>query len=175
MLRGLCESLKLTPEEPERLKDPVLTFIKSCCIFHFAGHGISDSTEASQGCLFLEDWTKDILTVADFRDLRLQSADTPGQNVSGKLLDESINLVSACHLAGFSHVIGTLWTVSDKYCVDVARRVYRTLQDEGITDEAVSRGLHLALRELRGKFFRTARTRLGQQHFSWVPYVHFGG
>lgn len=98
-----------------------------------------------------------------FRDLRLASGESPppflaylsacrtGTNAARKLVDESINLVNACHLAGFTHVIGTLWKVSDQVCVDIAKRVYERLGDEGLTDEAVSRGLHFAIRELRDK------------------------
>lgn len=42
MLRGLCPSFGLTPIEPERPRNCVLSSIKTCRVFHFAGHGISD-------------------------------------------------------------------------------------------------------------------------------------
>jgi hypothetical protein len=35
--------------------------------------------------------------------------------------------MSACQLAGFRHVIGSLWEVSDKHCVDVAKDVYNAM------------------------------------------------
>jgi hypothetical protein len=66
-----------------------------------------------------------------------------------RLVDEGIHLASACQLAGFRHVVRTLYEVSDKYCVDVAKFFYETLQDEGMTVVAVCRGLHRATRALR--------------------------
>jgi CHAT domain-containing protein len=40
------------------------------------------------------------------------------QNKDNKSIDESIYLTSAFQLAGFRHVIGTLWHVDDEICVD---------------------------------------------------------
>lgn len=68
------------------------------------------------------------------------------------LVDESIHLISAYQLAGFRHVIGTLWEVNDGLCVDMARITYRDMKDGGMTDESVSRGLHKATRELRDRW-----------------------
>ena len=65
------------------------------------------------------------------------------------LADEAIHLASALQLAGFRHMVRTPWEVSDQHSVDVARILYETLRDEGMTDEAVCRGLHFALRALR--------------------------
>jgi hypothetical protein len=66
-----------------------------------------------------------------------------------RLVDEGIHLVSAYQLAGFRHVVGTLWEVSDKYCVDAAKFFYETLRGESMTVVAVCRGLHRATRALR--------------------------
>jgi CHAT domain-containing protein len=132
--------------------------LRTCKLFHFAGHGRSNPLEPSQSCLLLEDWKDNPLTVGDLRDHRLQenfpflgylSACSTGANEVDRLIDEGIHLVSACQLAGFRHVVGTLWEVSDRYCVDVAKIFYETLRDEGMTDVAVCRGLHLAIRTLR--------------------------
>ncbi|RFU33132.1 hypothetical protein B7463_g3153, partial [Scytalidium lignicola] len=74
---------------------------------------------------------------------------TPQSKVEDRLIDEGIHLVSACQLAGFRPVVGTLWEVSDKHCVDVAKVLYETIRDEGMTDEALYQGLHRAVRALR--------------------------
>jgi hypothetical protein len=108
--------------------------------------------------LLLEDWETNPLTVGDLRDHWLQenppflgylSACSTGANEAERLVDEGIHLVSAFQLAGFRHVVGTLWEVSDKHCVDVARVLYETMRDEGMTDVAVCRGLHHAVRAAR--------------------------
>ncbi|RYP54761.1 hypothetical protein DL769_010292 [Monosporascus sp. CRB-8-3] len=195
MLNNFCPELQLKPITPIPRKDDVLKHLQACRIFHFAGHGQSDPTEPSQSCLLLEDWKTDPLTVGDLRDRRLQenppflgylSACSTGANEAARLADEGIHLVSALQLAGFRHVVGTLWEVSDRHCVDVARVLYETLRDEGMTDAAVCRGLHRAVRVLRdGRIEREGEGRdakllgmgtqaRGQTNPYWIPYVHFG-
>lgn len=191
----LCPKLHLTPCMPQRRKDDVLEQLPKCKLFHFAGHGRLDYKDPSQSCLLLEDWETNPLTMGAVRDSRLQdnppflaylSACSTGANRSAKLADEGIHLISAFQLAGFQHVVGTLWEVSDKHCVDVARILYKTLQEEGMTDKAVSLGLHRAIRALRdGKTEENteerdatlARRKPEAQRvvdFLWVPYIHFG-
>ncbi|KAM0415700.1 hypothetical protein ACHAPT_013340 [Fusarium lateritium] len=195
MLNSLCPSLKLKPVTPALRKEDVLKHLEGCGIFHFAGHGQSHPMEPSQSCLLLEDWETNPLTVEDLRDHRLQenppflgylSACSTGANEADRLADEGIHLVGAFQLAGFRHVIGTLWEVSDKHCVDVARVLYETMRDEGMTDVAVCRGLHRAVRALRGGQIEKeqgARKALlldsgtlerGLPNSYWIPYIHFG-
>lgn len=194
MLRDICPQLHLASVTPSQNKEDILKHLPKCKIFHFAGHGKSDPRDPSRSCLLLEDWETNPLTVGDIRDSRLQddppflaylSACSTGANKVEKLADEGIHLISAFQLAGFRHAIGTLWEVSDKHCVDVARILYKTLQEEGMTDLAVSRGLHRAVRALRdgnaddvltrdAKLVRPRPARQGVMDFFWVPYVHFG-
>ncbi|KAK4031956.1 CHAT domain-containing protein [Parachaetomium inaequale] len=195
MLNRLCPSLGVDPIAPALRKDVVLHHLQSCRIFHFAGHGRSDPMEPSRSCLLLDDWETDPLTAGDLRDHKLYenppflaylSACSTGANEAEKLADEGIHLVSAFRLAGFRHVVGTLWEVSDRHCVDVARVLYKTMGDEGMTDVAVCRGLHRAVRALRDEWVETEqavriaevvsiKTReLGLTNPYWVPYIHFG-
>ncbi|KAH7146066.1 hypothetical protein EDB81DRAFT_759375 [Dactylonectria macrodidyma] len=74
-------------------------------------------------------------------------------------VDESIHLANACQLAGFRHVVGTLWSVDDKLCVDMARMTYEFMRDEGISDDCVSRGLHRATRTARDHALHAALAR----------------
>ncbi|OCK98480.1 uncharacterized protein K441DRAFT_654679 [Cenococcum geophilum 1.58] len=55
-------------------------------------------------------------------------------------VEESIHLISAFQLAGFRHVIGTLWKVNDELCVDMARIMYEEMRDGGMTDESMCWG-----------------------------------
>ncbi|KAF5668796.1 hypothetical protein FDENT_11727 [Fusarium denticulatum] len=50
---------------------------------------------------------------------------TPWASDKVQLLDESPDLTSAFQLAGFRHVVGTLWAVSDQPCIDVAKEFYK--------------------------------------------------
>ncbi|KAI2621937.1 CHAT domain-containing protein [Hypomontagnella submonticulosa] len=195
MLKTLCPSLQLRPIEPTVRKNDILECLNKCKVFHFAGHGKSNPMEPSQSSLLLNDWETNPLTVGDLRDHRLQdnppflgylSACSTGSNEAEDLADESIHLISALQLAGFRHVVGTLWEVSDEHCVHVARVLYETLRDEGMTDISVSRGLHRAIKGLRDNGIqRGTQERNGiwvnskvkaerQPGFYWVPYIHFG-
>ncbi|KAI9896028.1 hypothetical protein N3K66_009097 [Trichothecium roseum] len=200
VLEKICPSLHLIPVIPKRCKKDIFIHIQKCKIFHFAGHGQLDQVDPSLSKLLLDDWKTDPLTVGDIRDSRLQedppflaylSACSTSANKSTRLSDESVHLVSAFQLAGFRHVVGTLWEVSDRHCVDVARIFYETLREEGLTDTAVSRGLHFATRALRDAKVnqgKEARDAILLDHgsqmqevqmqaatdFFWVPYVHFG-
>ncbi len=46
-----------------------------------------------------------------------------------RLADEAIHLASAFSLAGYRHVIGTLWPVGDQHAVDIADDIYTTRGD----------------------------------------------
>ncbi|KAL3294475.1 TPR domain-containing protein [Colletotrichum asianum] len=155
----------LSPAVPTTLlsqpeKDDVLLRLESCTAFHFAGHGITDSLDPSKSSLLLNDWVKNPLTVEDLTALRLfekspwlsyLSACSTGDNQAERLQDESIHLVSACQLAGFPHVVGSLWKIDDECSAEAAAEVYRTIVKDGWTDESVARGVHNAARLLRKK------------------------
>ncbi|KAJ4116190.1 hypothetical protein NW768_011163 [Fusarium equiseti] len=194
-VRELCPLLNLKATTPPRRKADILKHLRKCTVLHFAGHGES-SRDPSQSRLLLDDWKTDPLTVGDLRESWLQespaflaylSACSTGSNKGSGLSDEAIHLVSAFQLAGFRHVVGTLWEVSDPHCVDVATVMYQTLCDEGMTDEAVSHGLHRAVRKLRDDSFREGGNRdivlveedegeasVSNVNTFWIPYIHFG-
>lgn len=155
-----CPILKLKAVKPKPYKDDLLSHLKSCEIFHFAGHGISDSSEPSKSRLCLLDWKDDPLTVGDLREINLRatspwlgylSACSTGQIRAEKLVDESIHLVNACQIAGFRHVVGTLWEVSDEWCVEAAKNFYGYLRQHEITDASIATALHMSIRALRDK------------------------
>ncbi|KAH6970643.1 CHAT domain-containing protein [Ilyonectria sp. MPI-CAGE-AT-0026] len=158
IVRGLCESMSLESIEPARFTKHVLSELKDCHIFHFAGHGVTDQTNPLKSHLRLEDWKTQPLTVANLLNMNLRdnppflaylSACGTSRIKDKRLLDESLHLISACQLAGFRHVIGTLWEVDDEACVDVAKITYSEMRDAGMEDDSVCRGLHKAVRAMR--------------------------
>ncbi|KAF8248569.1 hypothetical protein K440DRAFT_468026, partial [Wilcoxina mikolae CBS 423.85] len=147
---------RMTLHEPH--KQDVLTALDGCSVFHFAGHGLSDPSDPSMSTLLLDDWQTDPLTVKDLVAMKFHqnppllaylSACWTADNKDMELLNEGIHLMGACQLAGFRHVIGSLWEVSDKHCVDAAKDVYKTMIQAGMCDESVSQGLHNAVLNLR--------------------------
>ncbi|GFG20210.1 hypothetical protein IFM5058_10514 [Aspergillus udagawae] len=160
-LHDLCKSMRIDPIQPGRRKQDVTLHLPRCTIFHFAGHGHTDEADPSKSHLLLEEGNSDPLTVANLLEMNLRehspflaylSACGTGQIRDEKLIDESIHLISAFQLAGFRHVIGTLWEVNDEICVDMARITYEGIRDGCMNDEAVCRGLHNAVRELRDRW-----------------------
>jgi hypothetical protein len=164
VLRELCGSIRtmgLESIEPGRRKQDVMSHLPQCDIFHFAGHGYTDDDDPSKSYLLLEDGKSDALTVANLLELNLRehspflaylSACGTGRIKGEKYVDENIHLISACQLAGYRHIIGTLWEVKDEICVEMARITYEGIRDRGMTDESVCWGLHKAARELRDRW-----------------------
>lgn len=158
MLHKLSESLALDPIEPGQRKSDIMSHLWNCKIFHFAGHGYTDKTNTWKSQLLLEDWKDDPFTVADLLEMNLRdrspflaylSACGTSQIKDSRSVDEGMNLINAYQLAGFRHVIGTLWEVNDELCVDMAKLTYEGLRDGGMTDKSVCQGLHQATRQLR--------------------------
>ncbi|KAL6827279.1 CHAT domain-containing protein [Trichoderma sp. SZMC 28015] len=192
---NIFESKMARCHRPQPYKDDVLSVMKTCQIFHFAGHGETHLTDPLSSALLLRDWQNDPLTVASLLETDLSSnppflaylsACGTGQIIDENYVDESIHLVNAFQLAGFRHVIGTLWSVEDELCVEIAEMTYTSLKG-GMRDDLVSRGLHDAIRTLRDRSesravdgFREGRhaqlddddEELGRP--LWIPYVHFG-
>ncbi|KAG5806095.1 hypothetical protein H9Q74_006025 [Fusarium xylarioides] len=203
----ICESMAIRPVSGGQSKQDMLSCLRNCKIFHFAGHGYTNGDDPSKSHLCLSD-TSDPLTVGDILKLNLHekfpflaylSACSTGRVQDDKFIDESIHLISAFQLAGFRHVIGTLWKVRDKHCVDVARVTYEAIREGGMTDDSVCRGLHKATRMLRDNWLESLDKKRewvvqggekgmrdivpyddGEAYRDvefpayWVPYVHFG-
>jgi CHAT domain-containing protein len=161
MLHELCPLMALDPIDSGRRKQDIMSHLPHCDIFHFAGHGYTDNDDPSKSYLLLEDGKSDALTVANLLESNLRerspflaylSACGTGRIKNERFMDENIHLISACQLAGYRHVIGTLWEVKDEICVDMARITYEGIRDRGMTDESVAWGLHKAARELRDRW-----------------------
>ncbi|KAM0360445.1 hypothetical protein ACHAP4_002523 [Fusarium culmorum] len=190
-------STMILVKEPPTVKNDVLSALRSCSIFHFAGHGGTDSLNPLESRLLLSDWKTDPLSVENILDINLGrempflaylSACGTSRIRTAGFVDEAIHMTSAFQLAGFQHVIGTLWDVSDRTCVDMARVTYEGLLKGGMSDESVSRSLHDATRELRSQWLKAemgqdgdtgARDIVPMRDESdirplWVPYVHYG-
>ncbi|KAJ5716189.1 CHAT domain-containing protein [Penicillium malachiteum] len=204
---SICKSMGQTPISPKACKAEVLSALKTCSIFHFAGHASTNQHEPLDGILMLEDWQNSPLTVGTLLEtdfvtnqpfLAYLSACGTSQVLDDGSVDEYVHLASACQLAGFRHVIGTLWSVDDEFSVEMAKIVYESLLKYGLTDDSVDQALHHAIGTLRDRWIGGsverkalqtgfAKLRLtgardieleepdpepewSQAH--WVPYIH---
>lgn len=170
-IRRLVPDARLVPV-PTR--DAVLDALPEHHIAHFACHGHADRDDPSRSHLVLADHATAPLTVAEVAALRLSaglaylSACDTGVTAPA-LADESVHLTGAFHLAGYRHVVGTLWPIDDGTAAELATEFYRRLTADGTTPPRTSRSalsLHEATRALRARYPDTPTT--------WAAYTHTG-
>lgn len=151
-------------------RDEVLAELPRHDRVHFACHAVvADPRHPSEGALELADSHVRPLTVADVTGLRLTGelaylSACSTANAGEALADESIHLASAFQLAGYRHVIGTLWPVPDGVARRVAGHVYEGVRASSA--QAAPRALHDAVRALRERY----RDRPAL----WAAHVHSG-
>ena len=173
---GIKENLRnsstvVTLERPSA--EHVLQELPGHSIAHFACHGVSELNPAHSHLLLLKERTlpeeADKLRVKDIAALKLPSARvaylsacSTAESTSSVLIDEVTHIVSSFHIAGFIHVIGTLWPSQDQACHKMAVYFYSALSKTD--DVAVS--------------YRTAIMRVMEEKPSqplyWAPFIHFG-
>ncbi|KAL0631343.1 hypothetical protein Q9L58_009789 [Maublancomyces gigas] len=96
------------------------------------------------------------------------SACCTAENPSPMLADESIHIACGFQLAGFSHILATLWESEDEACREVAVEFYRSLfngQPDG-GHRVVSAAFHFAVKRLRHRMLR--------QPIKWASFIHTG-
>ncbi|MEU0687412.1 CHAT domain-containing protein [Streptomyces uncialis] len=141
---------------------------------HFACHVVSDPLRPSLTRLALHGPAPASPTVRDLARLRLPDArlaylsacDT--LRTSPELADESVHVVSAFQMAGFPHVVGSLWSVDDTVAARTAQAVYERLTAAGGPPAVggTARALHHAVRALRADYPLTPSL--------WACQVHAG-
>lgn len=171
LLPGRVDVLGLPATEPAR-HDNVLAALPGHAWAHFACHGADNMINPSDSRLLLDDWMTRPLTVLDLTNTALEDAQLAflsactTARTGARLPDEPIHLSAACRLAGYRHVIATLWPIHDDDAVRVTRSVYSQLASGGKSADNAAQALHKALAALRdlhpGKPSR------------WAAYSHSG-
>ncbi|WP_327281653.1 CHAT domain-containing tetratricopeptide repeat protein [Streptomyces sp. NBC_01205] len=170
-------------------KANVLAHLPLCAIAHFACHGTSDPTDPSRSRLLLHDHADDPLTVKSLAPVALDHArlaylsacrtaatDTADLLDEAVHLDEAVDLSSAFQLAGFPHVIGTLWEIDDQTAVGIARAFYDGLRTESaaVDPDRAARALHAAVRQVRdGDDLPPGHDRR-RAPLLWAAHLHAG-
>ncbi|HET7013128.1 MAG TPA: CHAT domain-containing protein, partial [Streptosporangiaceae bacterium] len=170
LLDGRFASRTDTYVGAEAVYDKVTRAMSATRWAHFACHGAVDPASPSVGRLLLHDHQLRPLTVADVARLHLDKAEfaflsaCTTAHPGDRLTDEAIHLTSAFQLAGYRHVIGTLWPINDAFAVKIADAVYQSLADTGASGTAVA--LHAAIRRVRDE-----RPNFP---FLWAAHIHVG-
>lgn len=160
----------------------VLGNIGVCDVVHFACHGISDPVDPLSSYLLLENndgvthQKADKMTVRQISEASMSnakiaylSACSTAENNADKLLDEVIHLASAFQVAGFSHVIASMWTANDEACITLAEGFYQRIPtplSDGGNDSAIAASLHHSVEALR---LETPKASL-----RWGSFIHIG-
>lgn len=137
---------------------------------HFDCHATSELSNPSGSRLEL--YGAERLALADVIGLRLDHADFAflaacSTYQGGTMLaDETIHLGAAFQLAGYRHVVGTLWPMKSTPTADrIAAAVHQAIAgSEGVA--ATPAALHRAIRQQRD-------AAPGMPSL-WAPYVHSG-
>ncbi|MER7199909.1 MULTISPECIES: CHAT domain-containing protein [unclassified Streptomyces] len=155
-------------------RDKVLESLREHRIVHFACHARADETDPGRSLLILPDHSDAPLTVTDISSLQLSGAlaylaACETSVTTPRLADEALHITAAFQLAGYRHVVGTLWSVDDRTSVDMATDFYGRLTDQGTAPPLVERSahaLHYATRRLRDRYPGTPTL--------WAAHTHSG-
>ena len=149
---------------------------------HFACHGYADPQSPFQSGLVLMDGALTVETISEINTERSQlaflSACCTAENASSKLLDEGINLANGFQLAGYPHVIASLWEADDDLSVAIAEKFYRILFAESNIDgherrhERIASALHDAV--LSAQQIVRHRRQILDDPLSWATTIHIG-
>ncbi|GAA3683538.1 hypothetical protein GCM10022224_055160 [Nonomuraea antimicrobica] len=106
-------------------------------VAHFSCHGLANLIDPAASELLLYDYATAPFTVAALARLHLADASLAylsacsTTHTSPDLADEAIHLTGAIHLAGYGHVVGTLWPVNDLAATAIATDFYAYLTNGG--------------------------------------------
>lgn len=172
-VRGRAPGATTLLADTAAVRERVLEELPRHAWAHFACHAVPDPKAPSRSRLLLHDHAGTPLTVADVSalDLRgsrlayLSACDTA---VAGpRYRDEAIHLASAFQLAGFPHVISTLWQLPDRAAYVLAQEMYQALEEHLAAGEGVAAAVHAVTRRARREMF----PRLPGV---WAALVHVG-
>ncbi|MES5820631.1 CHAT domain-containing protein [Streptomyces sp. RG80] len=139
---------------------------------HFCGHGVTEPDSPSRSHLLVHDPADQRLTVADISRLDLPGAELAYLSACGTagtgtaLADEALHLASALQLAGYRHVVGTLWETDDEVALDLAARTYAALGAPEPVAARAAHALHTAVHALRDQY--------RDSPWFWAAHVHVG-
>ncbi len=170
--------------------EKVLEQLPNYPFVHLATHGVSDSKDPSKSHLVL-------MKEADANSIEVQGPGVLSDNLSvtsifrctaanavlaflsacstadvrvDELMDEGLHIVNAFQIAGFPHVIGTLWSASELVCPPFAKKFYELLgrftDDWPISNDLIAFAAHTAMMALFKDY--------PHEPLLWACFVHIG-
>ncbi|GAA3784954.1 CHAT domain-containing protein [Streptomyces phyllanthi] len=157
-------------------RDAVLGALPGHGVAHFACHAVTDPRSPSLNRLLLHDHTSAPLTAIELSALNvphgtlayLSACETAKSNE--RLADEAVHIATAFQLAGYRHVVGTLWPVGDSAAGRVADDFYTGLAPSSgsgsFDSDHAARILHRAVHALRED--------VPDEPSRWAAHIHLG-
>ena len=142
----------------EVTRERVLAALRGATSVHLICHAVADTHDPSASRVLTHDHREHPLTVADISELRLEDAGLAYLSACStsrtrrELADEAIHITGAFQLAGYRHVVGTLWPVPDTLSPEITRGFYAELTARGHDPDAAAFALNAVLRETRDRF-----------------------
>jgi CHAT domain-containing protein len=152
--------------------DSVRTALPRFPWVHFACHAVGVPRDSAGARLLLYDHEERPLTVGEIAALRLPRAElaylSACESAYGPagLADEAVHLTGTFHLAGYEHVIGTLWPAVDHVAAEIAVAVYERITTPVPDAAKAALALHDAVRR--------ARDRNRDLPLLWAAHIHVG-
>ena len=164
----------LVLQEEQASRQRILDSLAVSTWAHFACHGYSDISDPARSGLILPTGEDEKLTVLDVSRLHLTGAELAYLSACTTALtrpdlaDEAVHITTAFQLAGYPHVIGTLWPINDSLAVEVARKIYDSLVvGAGQPDaERAAAAAHQCVRSMRD--------RMPDAPSLWAAFIHAG-
>ncbi|MET9675782.1 CHAT domain-containing protein [Streptomyces sp. NPDC006482] len=139
---------------------------------HFGCHAVAATDRTATGRLLLHDHLEQPLTVADISRLHLSGAQLAYLSACetvrtrDELADEALHLTGGFLIAGYTHVIGTLWTADDEVATRLTTAFYSALFGSGDGAGSPAVALHEAVLAERDRYPDTPTL--------WAAHIHMG-
>ena len=159
----------VTLSGPQATRERVRAEMPEHAWAHFACHGLNDPADPGADRLLLHDHRDRPFTISEIAGLRLDNAELAylsaceTARAADGLADEAVHLGSAFQLAGYQHVVATLWAIRDDVGAELADNFYAHFVDE---QSGPAAALHHACRSVRQKF--------GNFPALWASHLHIG-
>jgi hypothetical protein len=154
---------------PSATLDAVRARLGAAAWAHFSCHGRADDNDPARSFLDLYDeplLAGELFTLHPVDPyLAYLSACTTAVG-SFRLLDESVHLASAFQLAGYPHVIATLWWVNDVVSTRLSTAVYGAIHPNPHSWRPPAHALHRAVHALRDRYRDNPQV--------WAAHIHLG-
>ncbi|MEE4494201.1 CHAT domain-containing tetratricopeptide repeat protein [Streptomyces sp. BE230] len=153
-------------------RDAVVAALRDHAWLHFCGHATAEPGTGSGSRLLVHDHLDHPLTVAGISRLDLSGAELAylsachTARTGFTAVDEALHLAGGLQIAGFRHVVGTLWSIDDTVSARIAKRVYTGLGAPRPVADRAAYAVHEAVRLTRDRYPGTPSL--------WAAHIHAG-